>query len=58
VCRFTAGPGSLPRLHPNTCRYRLARAEQVFGIQLADPDQRLLPWLQLRLAPAARPAPG
>jgi hypothetical protein len=45
-------------LHPNTCRYRLARAEQVFGFQLADPDQRLLLWLQLRLAPATLPAPG
>ena len=44
-------------VHPNTCRYRLARAEQVFGFQLADPDQRLLLWLQLRLTPAA-PPPG
>jgi PucR C-terminal helix-turn-helix domain/GGDEF-like domain len=42
-------------VHPNTCRYRLARAEQVFGFQLADPDQRLLLWLQLRLAPANLP---
>ena len=45
-------------VHPNTCRYRLARAEQVFGFRLADPDQRLLLWLQLRLAPAALRAPG
>jgi hypothetical protein len=37
-------------VHPNTCRYRLARAEQVFGVRLADPDERLLLWLQLRLA--------
>ena len=37
-------------VHPNTCRYRLARAEQVFGFSLADPDERLLLWLQLRLA--------
>ncbi len=37
-------------VHPNTCRYRLARAEQVFGLSLGDPDERLLLWLQLRLA--------
>jgi PucR C-terminal helix-turn-helix domain/GGDEF-like domain len=37
-------------VHPNTCRYRLARAEEVFGFRLADPDERLLLWLQLRLA--------
>jgi len=37
-------------VHPNTCRYRLARAEQLFGFRLADPDERLVLWLQLRLA--------
>jgi hypothetical protein len=31
------------------CRYRLARAESVAGFSLADPDQRLLLWLELRL---------
>jgi len=36
-------------VHPNTCRYRLARAEQLFGLSLGDPDERLLLWLQLRL---------
>jgi PucR C-terminal helix-turn-helix domain/GGDEF-like domain len=36
-------------VHPNTCRYRLARAEQIFGFRLANPDERLLLWLQLRL---------
>ena len=36
-------------VHPNTCRYRLARAEQLFGVSLGDPDERLLLWLQLRL---------
>ena len=40
-------------VHPNTCRYRLARAEQLFGFSLADPDERLLLWLQLRLTSAA-----
>lgn len=37
-------------VHPNTCRYRLARAEEIFGFSLNDPDERLLLWLQLRLA--------
>jgi hypothetical protein len=43
-------------VHPNTCRYRLARAEKLFGFSLADPDERLLLWLQLRLASAGLPA--
>jgi hypothetical protein len=38
------------RVHPNTCRYRLARAEQICGFRVADPDERLLLWLQLRFA--------
>jgi hypothetical protein len=42
-------------VHPNTCRYRLARAEQLFGFSLADPDERLLLWLQLRLASSGLP---
>ena len=45
-------------VHPNTCRYRLARAEQLFGFSLADPDERLLLWLQLRLASSGIPTPG
>lgn len=36
-------------VHPNTCRYRLGRARELFGIRLTDPDARLLLWLQLRL---------
>jgi DNA-binding PucR family transcriptional regulator len=40
-------------VHPNTCRYRLARAEQIAGFNLGDPDERLLLWLQLRLGPGA-----
>jgi DNA-binding PucR family transcriptional regulator len=36
-------------VHPNTCRYRLARAQEISGLRLADPDERLLLWLQLRL---------
>lgn len=36
-------------VHPNTIRYRLARAEEIFGFDLADPDERLVLWLRLRL---------
>ena len=36
-------------VHPNTCRYRLARAEEIAKITLTNPDERLLLWLQLRL---------
>ncbi|MFF7455256.1 PucR family transcriptional regulator [Kitasatospora sp. NPDC008115] len=36
-------------IHPNTLRYRVRRAEQLTGIDLAQPQQRLLAMLQLRL---------
>ncbi|WP_131102802.1 PucR family transcriptional regulator [Streptomonospora litoralis] len=36
-------------IHPNTLRYRVRRAEQVSGIDLADPTQRLFTHLQLLL---------
>ena len=39
-------------IHPNTCRYRLARAEQLFNFDLTDPDERLVLWLQLRFGDA------
>ena len=39
-------------IHPNTCRYRLARAEQLFSFDLTDPDERLVLWLQLRFGDA------
>lgn len=39
------------QVHPNTLRYRLGRAETKFGLDLADPDERLSAWLQLRLLP-------
>ncbi|GAB2811803.1 helix-turn-helix domain-containing protein [Actinocorallia aurea] len=37
-------------VHPNTLRYRLTRAAELFGLDLADPDTRLVLWLQLRLS--------
>jgi hypothetical protein len=37
-------------VHPNTLKYRLRRARELFGLALDDPDVRLSCWLQLRLA--------
>lgn len=34
-------------LHVNTVRYRLSRVEALFGVDLDDPETRLLLWLQL-----------
>lgn len=36
-------------VHPNTVRYRLRRIQSKLGISLADADDRLVLWLQLRL---------
>ena len=36
-------------IHPNTLRYRVRRAEQITGLDLSRPEQRLLAMLQLRL---------
>ncbi|HVV74861.1 MAG TPA: helix-turn-helix domain-containing protein [Mycobacteriales bacterium] len=35
-------------VHPNTFRYRLRRISEVFGLDLTDPDTRLVAELQLR----------
>lgn len=45
-------------VHPNTFRYRLRRISESFGIDLADPDERLVAQLQIRLLadPALRAA--
>lgn len=44
-------------MHPNTLRYRLRRARDLFGLDLDDPDQVLALWLTLRSheGPAPRP---
>ncbi|MEV6218463.1 helix-turn-helix domain-containing protein [Nocardia sp. NPDC051833] len=42
------------RVHPNTLRYRLRRAEAVLGIDLADPADRLLLEIQLAAVPIAQ----
>lgn len=36
-------------VHPNTCRYRLKQAGRQLGIDLEDPDERLVLWLHLRV---------
>ncbi|GAA3826892.1 helix-turn-helix domain-containing protein [Streptomyces coacervatus] len=43
-----AGAAKQLAVHPNTCRYRLKQAQQHVGIDLDDPDERLVLWLQLR----------
>jgi DNA-binding PucR family transcriptional regulator len=40
-------------VHPNSLRYRLRRIAQVSGLDLGDPDARLLAQVQLRLGEAA-----
>jgi hypothetical protein len=37
-------------IHENTLRYRIRRLQQLFPVDLDDPDVRLVTWLQLRLA--------
>ncbi|WP_156365759.1 CdaR family transcriptional regulator [Nocardiopsis sp. NRRL B-16309] len=39
-------------VHPNTMKYRLRRARELFGLDLDDADDRLSCWIQLRLATA------
>ncbi|MCX5048515.1 helix-turn-helix domain-containing protein [Streptomyces sp. NBC_00201] len=42
------GAAKLLAVHANTCRYRLKQVQQHTGINLADPDERLMLWLQLK----------
>lgn len=51
-----AGAAKLLAVHPNTCRYRLRQAQQHIGIDLDDPDERLVLWLQLRTLAGLRGA--
>lgn len=46
----TAKAAARLNVHPNTLRYRLRRARELFGVDLGDPDGRLLADLGLRLA--------
>nr|WP_240947946.1 helix-turn-helix domain-containing protein [Planosporangium mesophilum] len=36
-------------VHANTVRYRVQKVQELLGVDLADPDDRLVLWLQLRL---------
>ncbi|GAA3821190.1 PucR family transcriptional regulator [Streptomyces chiangmaiensis] len=45
-----AGAAERLAVHPNTCRYRLRQVRRRIGINLDDPDERLVLWLQLRTA--------
>lgn len=38
-------------VHPNTLRYRLRRVAEICGLDLGDPDERLMAALQLRTTP-------
>ncbi|SNS37329.1 PucR family transcriptional regulator [Rhodococcoides kyotonense] len=44
-----AAAGKL-QVHPNTLRYRIKRVEGILGVDLGDPDERVLIELQLRIA--------
>jgi DNA-binding PucR family transcriptional regulator len=41
-------------VHPNTFRYRLRRITEVFGLDLGEPDERLVAELQLRFLDSRR----
>jgi DNA-binding PucR family transcriptional regulator len=43
-----AAAAAAVNVHPNTFRYRLRRIGEVFGLDLTDPDERLVAELQLR----------
>src|SRR3954447_22288584 len=43
-----ASAAAVVNVHPNTFRYRLRRITEVFGLDLDDPDERLVAELQLR----------
>ena len=47
-----AAAAAAVNVHPNTFRYRLRRITEVFGLDLTDPDERLVAELQLRFLEA------
>lgn len=54
VLAYLAANADVPRaadsvnVHANTFRYRMRRVRELFGLDLEDPDVRLVAWLQLR----------
>ncbi|MGW1812254.1 PucR family transcriptional regulator [Streptomyces sp. NPDC002125] len=51
-----AGAAERLAVHPNTCRYRLRQAREQVGLDLDDPDERLVLWLRARLSDGTRQA--
>jgi sugar diacid utilization regulator len=55
LCTYFSAMGDIAHaagelgVHPNTLRYRLKRAEELFQLRLNRPDDQLAVWLQLRL---------
>jgi sugar diacid utilization regulator len=49
-----AAAAAMVNVHPNTFRYRLRRITEVFGLDLDDPDERLVAELQLRFLDVRR----
>jgi DNA-binding PucR family transcriptional regulator len=43
-------------IHPNTLRYRVRRVAEICGLDLDDPDERLMAAIQLRTSMLAEPA--
>lgn len=43
-------------IHPNTLRYRVRRVTEICGLDLDDPDERLMAAIQLRTSMLAEPA--
>ncbi|WP_256041551.1 CdaR family transcriptional regulator [Cryobacterium sp. SO1] len=56
LCAYFAAMGDMAaaaqhlNVHPNTLRYRIKRAETLFGLRLDSADDQLAIWIQLRLA--------
>lgn len=49
ACGDVTVAASALHVHQNTFRYRMARAQALFGLDLDDPDERLIAHLKLRL---------
>jgi len=56
--RDVAAAATRLSLHPNTVRYRVRRAAELFGLDPRDPDEVLVLWLSLRGASAPRGPSG
>jgi DNA-binding PucR family transcriptional regulator len=48
----TSSAAKALNIHENTLRYRIRRLQELFPLDLDDPDTRLVTWLALRLDPS------